>query len=96
MEASRPYPFTLGQLFTIWAVRFSDSEIRPYRDAGADPWPSSSTAAQCAIRCIASCVATTASSSATERPRRSRTGSPSRSHRGCSQLRTDSEQVDAS
>jgi hypothetical protein len=35
MEAARPYPFTLGLLFTIWGVRFSDSEIGPYRDAGA-------------------------------------------------------------
>jgi hypothetical protein len=35
IEASRPYPFTLGQLFTIWGVGFSDSQIGAHRDAGA-------------------------------------------------------------
>jgi hypothetical protein len=35
IEASRPFSFTLGQLFTIWGVRFSDSQIGAYRDAGA-------------------------------------------------------------
>jgi hypothetical protein len=33
IEASRPYPFTLGQLFTIWGVKFSDSQIGAYHDA---------------------------------------------------------------
>jgi hypothetical protein len=35
IEASRPYPSTLGQLFTIWGVTFSDSQFGAYRDAGA-------------------------------------------------------------
>jgi hypothetical protein len=34
IEASRPYPFTLGQLFTIWGVRFSDSQIGADHQAG--------------------------------------------------------------
>ena len=31
MEATRPYPFTLGQMFDIWGVKFSDSQIGGYR-----------------------------------------------------------------
>jgi hypothetical protein len=34
IESSRPYPFTLGQLFTIWGVKFSDFQIGAYHDAG--------------------------------------------------------------
>jgi hypothetical protein len=35
IESDRPYPFTLGQLFTIWGVRFTASRIGGYADHGA-------------------------------------------------------------
>jgi hypothetical protein len=35
IEADRPFPFTLGQLFTIWGVRFTDTRIGGYADHGA-------------------------------------------------------------
>lgn len=35
MEATRPYPFTLGQLFDIWGVAFSRTQLGAYRDHGA-------------------------------------------------------------
>jgi hypothetical protein len=34
LEAARPYPFTLGQLFAIWGVKFAGDDIGAYRDAG--------------------------------------------------------------
>jgi hypothetical protein len=35
MEALRPYPFTLGQFFAIWGVRFSNDQLGPYRNQGS-------------------------------------------------------------
>jgi hypothetical protein len=34
IEADRPFPFTLGEFFTIWGVRFTDTRIGGYADAG--------------------------------------------------------------
>ena len=34
LESTRPYPFTLGQLFTVWGVRFTGSRIGAYRNSG--------------------------------------------------------------
>jgi hypothetical protein len=34
IEADRPFPFTLGEFFTIWGVRFSDTRIGAYADHG--------------------------------------------------------------
>jgi hypothetical protein len=34
IEADRPFPFTLGQFFTIWGVRFTDTRIGGYTDEG--------------------------------------------------------------
>ncbi|HEX8066232.1 MAG TPA: hypothetical protein VF520_06880 [Thermoleophilaceae bacterium] len=31
MEAVEPYPFTLGQFFTIWGVKFTKTELGAYR-----------------------------------------------------------------
>ena len=31
MEAVEPYPFTLGQFFTIWGVKFTRDQIGAYR-----------------------------------------------------------------
>jgi hypothetical protein len=35
VEAVRPFPFTLGDFFAIWGVRFTDSRIGGYTDRGA-------------------------------------------------------------
>lgn len=35
IEADRRFPFTLGQFFTIWGVRFTDARIGGYADRGA-------------------------------------------------------------
>jgi hypothetical protein len=35
IESDRPYPFTLGQFFTIWGVRFGATRIGGYADHGA-------------------------------------------------------------
>jgi hypothetical protein len=35
IEADRRFPFTLGQFFTIWGVRFTDTRIGGYADRGA-------------------------------------------------------------
>jgi hypothetical protein len=35
IESDRPYPFTLGQFFTIWGVRFSATRIGGYTNHGA-------------------------------------------------------------
>jgi hypothetical protein len=34
MEATREYPFTLGQFFAIWDVHFTDTELGPFKPAG--------------------------------------------------------------
>ena len=34
MEASRPYPFTLGDFFTVWGVRFSATQLGAYTNGG--------------------------------------------------------------
>ena len=31
MEATEPYPFTLGQFFAIWGVRFTNDQLGPYK-----------------------------------------------------------------
>lgn len=31
MEATEPYPFTLGQFFTVWGVKFTDSQLGAYQ-----------------------------------------------------------------
>jgi hypothetical protein len=31
MEADKPYPFTLGQFFAVWGVRFTDNQLGPYK-----------------------------------------------------------------
>jgi hypothetical protein len=36
IESVRPHPFTLGQLFTIWGVRFGDARLGGYVDRGAE------------------------------------------------------------
>jgi hypothetical protein len=39
MEASRPYPFTLGDLFVVWGVRFSGTQLGAYTNsAGGRVW----------------------------------------------------------
>jgi hypothetical protein len=35
IESDRPYPFTLGQFFKIWGVRFGATRIGGYADLGA-------------------------------------------------------------
>jgi hypothetical protein len=35
IESQRPYRFTLGQLFTIWGVRFTDARIGGYANHGS-------------------------------------------------------------
>ncbi len=35
MESVRPYPFTLGQLFTVWGVRFGADRIGAYVNTGS-------------------------------------------------------------
>jgi hypothetical protein len=34
MESARPYPFTLGQFFTLWGVVFGKGQLGAYRDGG--------------------------------------------------------------
>ncbi|HEY6759231.1 MAG TPA: hypothetical protein VI318_07065 [Baekduia sp.] len=34
LEADRPYPFTLGQVFTVWGVRFGAGRLGGYADRG--------------------------------------------------------------
>jgi hypothetical protein len=34
MEADQTYPFTIGQFFAVWGVRFSDDELGPYKSNG--------------------------------------------------------------
>ena len=34
MEADRKYPFTIGQFFAVWGVKFSDDQLGPYRSKG--------------------------------------------------------------
>jgi hypothetical protein len=36
MEANQAYPFTLGQFFTIWGVKFTDSQLGAYVTNGAN------------------------------------------------------------
>jgi hypothetical protein len=36
MEATKPYPFTIGQFFAVWGVKFSDDQIGPYTANGKD------------------------------------------------------------
>jgi hypothetical protein len=36
IESERPYPFTLGQFFAVWGVRFSATRLGAYADDGAD------------------------------------------------------------
>ena len=36
IESAERFPFTLGQFFTIWGVKFSDRQIGAYRDEGQD------------------------------------------------------------
>jgi hypothetical protein len=31
MEATKPYPFTLGQFFSVWGVRFSKTQLGPFK-----------------------------------------------------------------
>ena len=34
MEADRKYPFTIGQFFAVWGVKFSDDQLGSYRSKG--------------------------------------------------------------
>jgi hypothetical protein len=34
MEADQEYPFTIGQFFAVWGVKFSDDQLGPYRAKG--------------------------------------------------------------
>jgi hypothetical protein len=34
IEADRPFPFTLGQFFAVWGVRFTNARIGGYADRG--------------------------------------------------------------
>jgi hypothetical protein len=34
IESQRPYRFTLGQFFTLWGVRFSDTRLGGYANHG--------------------------------------------------------------
>ena len=34
MEADRTYPFTIGQFFAVWGVKFSNDQIGPYKSTG--------------------------------------------------------------
>jgi hypothetical protein len=36
MEADRTYPFTIGQFFAVWGVKFTDDEVGPYRSRDGD------------------------------------------------------------
>jgi hypothetical protein len=35
VESARPYPFTLGQFFAVWGVRFGDTRLGAYGPDGA-------------------------------------------------------------
>jgi hypothetical protein len=35
-EAAEPYDFTLGQLFAVWGVKFSNDQIGPYKAGGGN------------------------------------------------------------
>ena len=48
MEATQTYPFTLGQFFTVWGVKFAPGQLGAYRTGGGktvavssteSPWP---------------------------------------------------------
>jgi hypothetical protein len=34
MEADQEYPFTIGQFFAVWGVKFSDDQLGPYKSKG--------------------------------------------------------------
>ncbi len=36
MEAAHPYPFTLGEFFNVWGVRFSGTQLGSYTDSGSE------------------------------------------------------------
>jgi hypothetical protein len=36
IESEKPYPFTLGEFFAVWGVKFTPSQIGSYRDGSAD------------------------------------------------------------
>jgi hypothetical protein len=36
MEADNSFPFTLGQFFDIWGVKFTDTQIGAYYDQGVN------------------------------------------------------------
>jgi hypothetical protein len=36
MEAAHPYPFTLGDFFEVWGVRFSDTQLGAYSNSGSE------------------------------------------------------------
>jgi hypothetical protein len=36
MEAIHPYPYTLGDFFEVWGVRFSSSELGAYTNSGSE------------------------------------------------------------
>ncbi|HEY7151908.1 MAG TPA: hypothetical protein VH391_09515 [Solirubrobacterales bacterium] len=36
MEADQEYPFTIGQFFAVWGVRFSNDQLGPYEQKGDD------------------------------------------------------------
>jgi hypothetical protein len=36
MEATQTYPFTLGQFFTVWGVKFTPDQLGGYRTGGGN------------------------------------------------------------
>jgi hypothetical protein len=34
MEADRTYPFTIGQVFAVWGVKFTNDQLGPYKSGG--------------------------------------------------------------
>ena len=34
IESDRPFPFTIGQFFAVWGVRFANDRLGPYRSGG--------------------------------------------------------------
>ena len=36
MEADQKYPFTIGQFFAVWGVKFSNNQLGPYKPSGAN------------------------------------------------------------
>jgi hypothetical protein len=36
MEADRTYPFTIGQFFAVWGVRFADDQLGPYKSGDGE------------------------------------------------------------